>query len=145
MQKNNQNKPPVEIEDPQTEIEQLSDHLRQYISLRRELFELKLWDKISGATSAAIAWGLIIFFGAISFFLLSAGLAWLVGMSAGQVYIGFLVVAGALGLLATLIYLGRNKFLQKPLTDRFIEHLVNEEYDEEEKVDSDENNQSKAA
>lgn len=145
MQDNLQNKPPVEIEDPQTEIEQMSDHLRQYISLRRELFELKLWDRISSATSAAIAWGLIIFFGAISFFLLSAGLAWLVGISAGQIYIGFLVVAGALGLLATLIYLGRNKYLQKPLTDRFIEQLVNEDYDDEEEVDSDENNKSSAA
>lgn len=144
MQTDDQNKPNIEIEDPQTEIEQMSDHLRQYISLRRELFELKLWDKVSSASSAGVAWGIIIFLGAISFLLLSAGLAWLIGMSAGRTYIGFLVVAGALALLATLIYLGRNKFLQKPLTDRFIEQLVNEEYDEEEDED-DENNQPRAA
>lgn len=144
MQTDEQNKPNIEIEDPQTEIEQMSDHLRQYISLRRELFELKLWDKLSGATSASIAWGIIIFLGAISFFLLSAGLAWLIGMSAGHIYIGFLVVAAALAMLATLIYLGRTRFLQKPLTDRFIEHLVNEEYDEEED-DDDEDNQPRAA
>ena len=119
------------VEDPQTEIEQLSDHLREYVGIRRELFELKLWDKLFGTSAAIITWSVIVFLGIICFFLLSAGLAWWVGTLIGKVYLGFLIVAGAFGLIATLLYIGRDHILQKPLTDRFIAHLVNDDEDEE--------------
>lgn len=119
------------VEDPQTEIEQLSDHLREYVSIRRELFELKLWDKLFGTSAAAITWAIIVFLGIISFFLLTAGLAWWIGSEIGRVYLGFLIVAGAFGLIAVLLFLGRDHILQKPLTDKFIAHLVNDDDDEE--------------
>jgi len=119
------------VEDPQTEIEQLSDHLREYVSIRRELFELKLWDKLFGTSATAIAWIAIVFLGIISFFLLTAGLAWWIGTLIGKVYLGFLIVAGAFGLLATILYFGRDRIIQKPITDRFIENLVNDDDDEE--------------
>lgn len=137
--------PTEEIEDPQTEIEQLSDHLREYVGIRRELFELKLWDKLFNASAVAIAWSVIIFLGAISFFLLSAGLAWWIGMSIGKVYLGFIIVAGALGMIAMLVYVGRDRFLQKPLADRFIEHLINEEEEEDDEIAGEENNEQRAA
>lgn len=137
--------PSEEIEDPQTEIEDLSDHLREYVGIRRELFELKLWDKLFNASAVAIAWSIILFLGAISFFLLSAGVAWWIGMSIGRVYVGFLIVAGALGLIALLVYLGRDRLLQKPLADRFIEHLINEDEEEDEEIAGDENHKQRAA
>lgn len=123
-------KPPVD--DPQTEIEQLSDHLREYVGIRRELFELKIWDKLFGASAAAITWGVIIFLAIISFFLFSAGLAWWVGTAIGKVYVGFMIVAGGFAVIAFALFLGRDKFMQKPLNDRFIANLVNDDDDEDE-------------
>lgn len=120
-----------EIEAPQTEIEQLSDHLREYVGIRRELFELRLWDKLFGTTAKAISWIIIIFLGIISFFLLSAGIAWWVGTVIGEIYAGFLIVAAGFGLLAATIFLLREKLIVKPIADRFIEQLINEDDDNE--------------
>lgn len=133
-----------QVEDPQTEIEQLSDHLREYVGIRRELFELKVWDKLFGTAAAGITWGIIGFLAIISFFMLSAGLAWWIGTAIGKIYVGFLIVAGGFGLLAVALYLGRDKFLQKPLTDRFITNLVNDDDDEQQNGKAEDHQQSAA-
>lgn len=137
-------KPDEQIEDPQTEISQLSDHLREYIGIRRELFELKLWDKLFGTASAAITWGIIGLLAIICIFMLSAAAAYLIGAALGKTWLGFLIVAGGYGLIATVLFLGRESILQKPLTDRFIDNAVNDD-EEEEKKDDGTDQQQKAA
>jgi hypothetical protein len=123
--------PNEQIEDPQTEIGQLSDHLREYIGVRRELFELKLWDKLFGTASAIITWAIIAFLGVICIALLSAAAAYGIGAALGKTWLGFLIVAGVYGVAAGIIYAGRDSILKKPLTDRFIERLVNEDEEDE--------------
>jgi len=135
--------PDEQIEDPQTEIGQLSDHLREYVGIRRELFELKLWDKLFGTAAAAITWGIIGFLAVICVFLLSAAAAYGIGAALGKIWLGFLIVAGAYGLVATILFIGRDRILQKPLADRFIEHLVNE--DDEDNEEDRKDQQQKAA
>lgn len=132
-----------QIEDPQTEIEQLSNHLREYIGIRRELFELKLWDKLFGTASTAITWAIIGLLGLMFIFLLSAAAAYGIGTLIGKTWLGFLIVAGVYGIGATLLFLGREKILKKPLTNRFIDQL-NDEDDDDDKQDG-KNQQQKAA
>lgn len=139
-------KPDEQVEGPQTEIGQLSDHLKEYIGIRRELFELKLWDKLLSNGAAAITWGIISILGLICIFLLSISAAYLIGSALGKIWLGFLIVAGGYGLLATTLFLGRDAILQKPLTDRFIDNIANEDEDEENKEkDGQQNQQQKAA
>ncbi len=135
--------PDEHIEDPQTEIGQLSDHLREYIGIRRELFELKLWDKLFSTASAAITWAIIAFLGVICVVLLSVAAAYGIGAALGKIWLGFLIVAGAYGLLATIIFIGRDVLVQKQLTDRFIENLVND--DDEDDEEDQQDKQQKAA
>lgn len=142
-------KPDEQIEDPQTEISQLSEHLREYIGIRRELFELKLWDKLFGAASVAITWGIIGLLGIICVFMLSTAAACLIGTALGKTWLGFLIVAVGYGLIAVVLLLTRDKLLQRPLTNRFIDNLVNEDEDEKEngneKSDDGTDQQQKAA
>lgn len=124
--------PDEQIEDPQTEISQLSDHLREYIGIRRELFELKLWDKLFSTASAAITWTIIGLLGIICLFMLSAAAAYLIGAALGKTWLGFLIVAGGYGVIATVLFLGRDAFIQKPLTNKFIDNAVNDDDDDDE-------------
>lgn len=123
--------PDEKIEDPQTEIGQLSDHLREYIGIRRELFELKLWDKLFGTASIAITWSIIGFLGLLCICLLSAAAAYGIGSAIGETWLGFLIVAGVYGVSAVILFLGRDVLIQKPLTDRFIDRLVNDDDEED--------------
>jgi hypothetical protein len=138
-------KPDEQIEDPQTEIGQLSDHLKEYIGIRRELFELKLWDKLFGSASAAITWGIISLLGILCIFMFSAAAAYLIGSALGKTWLGFLIVAGTYGLLAIILILGRDAILQKPLTDRFIDKFVNDDEEDKEEKNEQQDSQQKAA
>lgn len=133
------------VEDPQTEIEQLSEHLREYVGIRRELFELKLWDKLFSTTAAALTWIVIAFLAIISFFLFSAGIAFWIGTAIGHAWIGFLIVAGVYAVLATVLFFARDKLIQKPLTNRFIDKLVNDDDDEEQDIGERPHHEQKAA
>lgn len=136
--------PDEHIEDPQTEIGQMSDHLREYIGIRRELFELKMWDKLVSTASSAITWAIIAIVGVICVFFLSAAAAYAIGVALGKIWLGFLIVAGAYGLVAIIIILGRNKLLHKPLSNLFIDNLINDDDDEEDESDR-QDQQQKAA
>jgi uncharacterized membrane protein len=123
--------PDEQIEDPQTEISQLSDHLREYIGIRRELFELKLWDKLFSTASAAITWVIIGLLGIICLFMLSAAAAYLIGVALGKTWLGFLIVGGTYGVIAAVLVIARDSFLLKPLTNKFIDNAVNDDDDDE--------------
>ena len=131
--------PAKNIEDPQTEIEQLSDHLREYVGIRRELFELKLWDKLFSAAAVSITWGLIGFLAILTVFMLSVGAALWIGYAMGNNYIGFFVVAGTYAVIALVLFTFRDRLLLKPLTNKFIDNLVND--DEEKENESNRENQ----
>jgi hypothetical protein len=137
--------PDDQIEDPQTEIGQLSDHLKEYIGIRRELFELKFWDKLFGTASVAITWGIIGFLGIMCVFMLTAAAAYAIGAALGKIWLGFLIVAGVYGLIATLLIIGRDTILQKPMMNRFIDQLANDDDDEKIEKDETQDHQQKAA
>ncbi len=138
--------PDEHIEDPQTEIGQLSDHLKEYIGIRRELFELKMWDKLFGTASAAITWGIIGFLGIICVVMLTIAAAYGIGKALGETWLGFLIVAGGYGFVAIVLILVRNKLLQTPLMNLFIDRVANDEEEEkEEKEEHDKQDQHKKA
>jgi hypothetical protein len=136
--------PDQNIEDPQTEIGQLSDHLGEYVGIRRELFELKLWDKLFGAAAASITWGLIGFLAVLTVFMFSVGAALWIGKVMGNNYTGFFIVAGSYAVAALVLFAFRDRFLQKPLTNKFIDNLVNDD-EEKENERNRENQQQRAA
>lgn len=121
-----------QIDDPQTEIETLADDLREYVDIRRELFELKLLDKVFGASATALAWGMIVFIGAMTLLMLSIGGAIWISSAMGNSFAGFFIIAGFYALLGLVLYAGRKKLIQQPFADRLIDRVVNEdEYKEE--------------
>lgn len=133
--------PDEHIEDPQTEISELSDHLREYIGIRRELFELKLWDKLFGTASAAITWVIIALLGIICLFMLSAAAAYFIGLWLGKTWLGFLIVGGGYGLIAAVLLIARDSILQRPLTNHFIDRMVNDDDDDDDDKNDDKNGQ----
>jgi hypothetical protein len=115
-----------EVDDPKTEIEDLVDHFKDYVNTGRELYALKLMHKIFSASASALVWGIVIFLGLIAFLFLSIGAALWVGSLLENNFLGFFIVAGFYGIVATVIYLGREKMIKKPFETKLIDHMLND-------------------
>jgi hypothetical protein len=108
------------------------------------LFELKLWDKLFSAAAASITWGLIGFLGILTVFMLSVGAALWISWTMGNNFVGFFIVAASYAFIAIILFIGRDRLLQKPLTNKFIDNLVND-MEEKENESNRENQQQRAA
>jgi|GEM_PF-328046 len=117
---------PERIADPQTEIEDLVDHIKDYLDTRRELFVLKMFNKIFTIVSNTVIGSVLGFLGIVVFLFLSVGAAMWVGSLMENAYTGFFIVAGFYAVLGLFIYLLREKLIKKPIMDKLVNQMLND-------------------
>jgi len=115
------------MEEPQSKIEKLTDDIKEYVNIRYELMALKAGDKVSVIGSQAIAWFVIGFVALLFIVFISFALAYYLSSQTGIPYSGFFIVAGIYLLLGIISLLFKGKLIIKPLRNKIIEELFDED------------------
>ncbi len=106
-------------------IEKLFGDVKEYIDTRLQLSKLQAVEQGSRLASAAtVSFLLLIFFSLVIFFG-SMALAYYLGRELGDIALGFLAVSGFYLLIGIVIYVGRNKWINRPMTNLFIRKMLN--------------------
>lgn len=116
------------------QIEDLIVNLKSYASSSFEIIKLEAVERTSSIAANFIS-GLVIGLVVILFaFFSSLGICFYLSELLGNNYWGFGIVAGAYLLLGIVLIIGRKKLLNKPIRNRIIQELfqeqVNTEYNE---------------
>lgn len=107
-----------------TNVEELFYKLKEYADTRLELFKLKSVHKISGVLSNLMALVVLVILFFVFLICISIGFALLIGAWLGKAYYGFFVVGGIYIIIGLVLYVGRNKFLKTPVSNKFIKELL---------------------
>lgn len=114
-----------------TRIEELAQHARDYINTRIEVVKLNAAEKTSLVVSrvmAAIAVAVVFIF-----FIFFAGIAAAYALAGwlGEVYWGFLIVAGLFLLAGIIVWFARERLIRIPVMNAIIHQLFKEKEDHE--------------
>jgi hypothetical protein len=107
-------------------LEELTDSLKRYILLNIEIVRLEATKHVSVIGSTVVGSfvvGISVF---LFVFSLSIGLGFYLSALLGDSYSGFAIIAGFYFLLAIILFLGRKKFIEKPLRDKIIKKILEE-------------------
>lgn len=108
-------------------IEEISDGVREYLLLNYEIQKLEITKKASQI--GASLFGLLI--SGISIFLfvlvLSMGLGFYFSSLIGNSFSGFLIMAGLYLIISLILFVGREKLLDKTMRDKIIRGLLDAE------------------
>ena len=88
----------------QSKIQQIYQHVEQYVATTAELYKLKAFQKVAKVATSVITSVLMAFFGILFLLFVSIGLAVYLGEVMGRMHYGFMIVAGIYLLLAIIIY-----------------------------------------
>lgn len=106
-------------------FEDVIEKLKQYLILNFELIKLQATDQAT-VIGASLISSLIVGISAFLFiFILSIGLGFYISSVLGNMYAGFLIVAGFYLLLTLTLFIGRKKMIEKPMRDKIIQKLLN--------------------
>ncbi len=96
-------------------VNQLSDHLKEYVDLRVDLVKLILVEKLSRLTSLLLLFAFVLIL--VLFAGVFVGLAFVLwyGRYVGPMWVGSLIVVGVLVVKGILLYLFRKRFLLNPV------------------------------
>ena len=124
-------------------VEELTDHVKDYITTKVEITKLRFAEKTSltigniiAAFVVAVLFLFVLLFGSI------AG-AWALSDWIGKNYAGFLIVTGFYLLVAIIVWFARNRLIRFPVMNAIIKMLHKKDDDEKdgnEKVDGSEEN-----
>jgi hypothetical protein len=107
-------------------LEELTDSLKRYILLNIEIVRLEATKHVSVIGSTVVG-SLVVGISVFLFvFSLSIGLGFYLSALLGDSYSGFAIIAGFYFLLAIILFLGRKKFIEKPLRDKIIKKILEE-------------------
>lgn len=118
-------------ESPKDHFKELIDSLKEYVELRTEMLKLQLADRSGKAVGSVITFIIMVILISLVVIFLSIAAAFLISEYFGKGWIGFAIVASFYTLLAFIIYNGRDKLINRPVTDKFIKNIFNDEKDEE--------------
>ena len=112
-------------------LEDLTDHVKEYINTRVEITKLHLAEKTSmvisnliAVTIVAVLFLFVIVFGSI------AG-AWALSEWIGKTYSGFLIVAGCYLLLGIIVWIAKDKLIRFPVMNAIIKQLQKKDDDDD--------------
>lgn len=115
------------MDDKITAVEVLLNRAETFARTSVELFKLKAIDKMAGLLSN-IAVGLaMLVVVALVFGCLNIGIALLIGDLLGKAWLGFMVLSGFYACVGIIIYLFRNRWIKRPISDSIINQLLDDE------------------
>ena len=111
-------------------IEELADHVKDYVKTKVASVKLNVAAKTSRLISNLIA-GLIVA-GVFSLFIIFGSVAAALALSAwiGKMYAGFLIVAGIYLLAGIIVWNGCERILRIPIMNSMIKQLFKDDEDE---------------
>lgn len=115
----------------QRQVDELITMLKDYVETRLELTKLQFTDKAGGVAGNSTAFIIILLFGLLVIMFGSLAMAIVISEHFGKGYIGFLLVAIFYLVIGSVIYFFRDKLISKPVTDTFINKILNEEDDKD--------------
>lgn len=105
-------------------IEQLVSDVSDMAETKVELLKLKAAGKISASLSSLVAVMMVMVFGGAALTILSFGFAYWIGSGLDNVWAGFFIVGGFYALVGLLVYVNRNNWVQRPLSNLFIDKII---------------------
>ena len=101
--------------------------LKDYISLRLQITQLKYSSKTSLVTSSVLTYMLISMVVFFFVLVLTIGIALWMGNLLGEWYLGFLIMAGIYLLIGLVIFTFRNRWIRIPLNNLIIKEIFDED------------------
>ena len=112
-------------------VEVLMERTQAYTKTTIRLFKLKATDKLAELLSNMTS-GLVILAVLILFFVnLNIGIALLAGDWLGKAWLGFIIVAAGYALIGFVVYLFREQWIKRPVSDSIISQLLKDDLSEE--------------
>lgn len=105
-------------------ISSIVEDTEQFFEAKIELWTLKITDKVAAIISAIVSKFIFILIGVIVLVALNIAVALLIGKWLGQMYLGFLVIAGAYIFLGLILFLARKKLIENPVYSTVINLIM---------------------
>lgn len=104
--------------------------LKEYAQIRKDLALLTLTEKGSHAVASLLSGSILVLLGLLVFFFGSLALGFFLSEMIGNTYAGFFIIAGFYLLLGIIIYLIKDKHIEKPIINRIIKKVFKERNEE---------------
>ena len=113
-------------------IESLADQLKEYANTRLAQFKLSVAEKISKVAALMIAFVVVALVFFLFFVLLCGAAALAIGEWLQNMWLGFLIMAALVLLIGFILWATRDSWLRKPIMNRLIEVMFDNETEDEE-------------
>ena len=114
------------MEETKTNINNLVDHVKEYIETRADLMKIDAADRLSSAGSKISSILIVMVTGLFFLLFASVGFAWLITYYSGNAAIGFFSVAGFYLVISIIIYLKRETLIKIPVVNAILKHLTDD-------------------
>lgn len=112
----------------------LFEEVKEYISVRSKIFSLQVAESAATFVSNLVSNGAAFLFFIIFFVFASIGLAFLVAQWVGNTAGGFFIVAAFYLLIGIVIWMIKDNYIERPLTNIFIKNLFKGKEEDEENI-----------
>lgn len=114
------------MEDHEVDSQVVVDKIKEYGQVRKELAILIIAEKASQLFANLVTDGLVLLFGVLTFLFGSLALGFYLSEVLGNTYAGFLIIAGFYLLAALIVYLIKDKYMEKSITNAMIRKFFKE-------------------
>lgn len=112
-------------------LEELIDKIKEYFNTRLKLGRLTLIEKSVLVFAGLITDGFVVVFLILAFLFISLGFGFYISELMGNSFAGFFIVAIFYFALAIIIYLTKDKYLEKPIIESMIKKIFKDDEEEE--------------
>lgn len=114
------------MEEPKekSDLELVVDDVKAYIGTNFELNKLELIEQTSNAASQMVSGTLIAFLLLFAMFILSIGLSFFLSAFIGYTYSGFGIVGGVYLLIAIILIVFKNSWIDVPMRNKIIQAML---------------------
>jgi len=108
-------------------VEDLLGCAQVYIKTSLQLFKLKATAKLAGIISNLASGFVIVVILALFFINLNIAIALLLGDLFGKTWLGFILVSALYACIGFIVYLFRNQWIKRPVSNSIIQELLMDE------------------
>lgn len=114
------------MEDKEVESQGITDRIKEYAQIRKELAILTAVEKGSRLFANLITDGLVVLFAVLTFSFGSLALGFYLSEVLGNTYAGFLIITGFYLLVALIVYFTKDKYMEKAIINKVIAKFFKE-------------------
>ncbi len=114
------------MEENKSNINNLVDHLKEYVETRIDLIKTDAADRLSTTASSIASIFILMITGLLFLLFVSVGCAWLITQYTGNAAIGFFSVAGFYLLVSLVVYAKRDSLIKIPVVNAILKQLTDD-------------------